>query len=176
MMTAHLTTEQIENNQPDIRPWYKEPWLWLVILLPASAVIAGISTVIIANNNAVEMVNDDYYKAGLAINRNIDAMIKAKSLGIKARLFFSPDKIQLQLQSNDKVISDLILLDIIHPTRQKLDEHFKMKSLGHGVFSIDNNAPLSGRRYIRITSVDKQWVIKSEINVTTGKIFLLSAQ
>ncbi|HFB67195.1 MAG TPA: hypothetical protein ENJ60_16790 [Aeromonadales bacterium] len=168
--------ETNESNNPDIRPWFKEPWLWLVILLPVSAVVAGISTVIIANNNAVEMVNDDYYKLGLAINRNIDAVTKAKSLDIKGRLFFSPDKIQLHLQSNGDEITDQILLDLIHPTEKRLDKHFKMKSLGHGVFSIENSIPVSGRRYIRITSVENQWVIKSEINITTGETFLLSAK
>ncbi len=175
-MTAHTPSGSAENTPVDIRPWYREPWLWLVILLPVSAVVAGISTVIIANHNAVEMVSDDYYKAGLAINQNIDAVTKAQELDVKGRLFFSPDKIQLQLQSSADDFSRQIQLDLIHPTRQKLDHHFKMKNLGHGVYSINNPASIKGRRYVRITSVDGQWVLKAEIDIEAGKTFLLSAK
>ncbi len=34
------------------KPWYKHPWVWVMIALPASAVVAGIYTVYLANQNA----------------------------------------------------------------------------------------------------------------------------
>ncbi len=158
-----------------IRPWYKEPWLWLVILLPASAVVAGIATVIIAVRNADDLVDDNYYQSGLAINRNLDAQKKAQQLDIKGRLFLSQQKIQLQLESSKKDITGDIVLDLLHPTLEKLDKHFIMKNLGHGLYTVDNLTPIKGRRYLRITSQSEQWVIKSELIVETGKVVLISA-
>ena len=54
-----------------VRPWYKHFWLWFIILLPASVVVASIITVIIAFQNADSLVADNYYKDGLAINQVI---------------------------------------------------------------------------------------------------------
>lgn len=34
------------------KPWYKHPWVWVMIALPASAVVAGLYTVYLANQNA----------------------------------------------------------------------------------------------------------------------------
>src|SRR3546814_12127144 len=37
------------SGQPtSTRPWYREPMVWLMLALPAAAVVAGLSTVVIA--------------------------------------------------------------------------------------------------------------------------------
>ncbi|MFH0934336.1 MAG: FixH family protein, partial [Pseudomonadota bacterium] len=53
------------------KPWYREPWPWFLMSLPATAVIAGVATVVIAIQSADGMVVGDYYKAGLAINQTL---------------------------------------------------------------------------------------------------------
>jgi hypothetical protein len=52
------------------RPWYAEPMLWLVVTIPALAVVAGLSTVVIAHLRSDTVVADDYRKEGIAINRD----------------------------------------------------------------------------------------------------------
>lgn len=47
------------------RPWWKEPMVWLVAGLPLSAVIAGLTTVWIAANNADTPLTDQYRKEGM---------------------------------------------------------------------------------------------------------------
>lgn len=37
-------------------PWYKYPWLWFMISLPASAVVAGLYTVYIAQQHAPQVI------------------------------------------------------------------------------------------------------------------------
>ncbi len=37
-------------------PWYKYPWLWFMLSLPASAVVAGLYTVYIAYQNAPQVI------------------------------------------------------------------------------------------------------------------------
>jgi hypothetical protein len=43
----------------DIRPWYKEPWPWVAIAIPAAAVIMGIVTFYLAVSNPDHLVVDD---------------------------------------------------------------------------------------------------------------------
>ncbi len=50
-------TEQQPKGQPvKKQPWYKYPWVWFMISLPASAVIAGLYTVYIAQQNAPQVI------------------------------------------------------------------------------------------------------------------------
>ena len=45
-----------------VQPWYRQGWPWFLIALPASAVIGGIITIILAVNSPNALVVDDYYK------------------------------------------------------------------------------------------------------------------
>ena len=64
-MTNHLPRE-------DTEPWYRQFWPWFIIMLPASVVVAGLSTWYIAHRHADDLVVDEYYKSGLAINRQLE--------------------------------------------------------------------------------------------------------
>lgn len=41
----------IQNQQLDTEPWYKQFWPWFIMGLPAIAVIASVATLLIAINN-----------------------------------------------------------------------------------------------------------------------------
>lgn len=71
-------------DQVDSRPWYTHPMVWMVIALPATAVVAGLLTVYIAVSNQDSLVVDDYYKEGQAINQELDRDKKAAALGLSA--------------------------------------------------------------------------------------------
>ena len=64
-------------------PWYREPWPWIIMAAPATAVIAGIITFAIAVESFDGLVAEDYYKQGLAVNKQLARMHKAKALGIQ---------------------------------------------------------------------------------------------
>lgn len=54
----------------DVQPWYRQPWPWFLIALPAIAVVGCIATMILAirTNDAVVA---DYYQRGLDINKEL---------------------------------------------------------------------------------------------------------
>ncbi len=68
----------------DTQPWYRQFWPWFLILLPGSVVVAALTTVYIAHEGADDLVVDEYYKEGLAINRQLAKRERAESLGISA--------------------------------------------------------------------------------------------
>lgn len=49
-------TKKRENKSFKNLPWYKYPWVWFMISLPASAVVAGLYTVYIAHQNAPQVI------------------------------------------------------------------------------------------------------------------------
>jgi len=46
-------------RQPVIKPWYREPWPWVAIGIPAAAVIMGLTTLYLALANPDYLVVDD---------------------------------------------------------------------------------------------------------------------
>ncbi len=68
------------------KPWYREPWPWFLMALPAAAVVGGIATAVIAYRGADGVVAADYYKRGLAINEELSRSRLAATLGIEAEL------------------------------------------------------------------------------------------
>ena len=54
-----------------MRPWYKEPWPWLLMAGPAAVIVAGVVTTWIAFATADSLVEEDYYRRGLTINERL---------------------------------------------------------------------------------------------------------
>src|SRR5690606_1506098 len=74
----------------DTTPWYRQFWPWFVIALPATAVIAGLTTLTIAIKNADDVVADNWYREGRATNRSLEAEQRARQYGIRAVLAMQP--------------------------------------------------------------------------------------
>ncbi len=53
------------------RPWYREPWPWILMSGPAIVVVAGLYTFVLAATTTDTLVTEDYYRKGLEINREI---------------------------------------------------------------------------------------------------------
>lgn len=41
------------------KPWFKQFWPWFIMFIPACGVVAGITTVIIANSHPPQITQDD---------------------------------------------------------------------------------------------------------------------
>ena len=78
-------------------PWYREPYVWLLISFPLAAVIGGIFTIILAVQSDDGLVVDDYYKNGLAINRTLERDNMAKQNNLSATLQLEPNAPQFRL-------------------------------------------------------------------------------
>lgn len=103
----------------DTRPWFRQFWPWFLIALPATVVVAGISTAFIASRHADDLVVDDYYKDGLAINRQLEKKQRATHLGISAQLQFSGKTVTVELAT--PVDETAIRLRLSHPMEADRD-------------------------------------------------------
>ncbi len=53
------------------KPWYREPWPWILMIMPVTAVVAGSFMMWLAVSTEDGLVEDDYYKKGLLSKTNI---------------------------------------------------------------------------------------------------------
>ena len=66
-------------------PWWKHPLMWMVVGLPASVVVAGIATLVIAVQRPDPVVTPDYYRRGIEINKTLAARDKAALPAMQGR-------------------------------------------------------------------------------------------
>ncbi len=116
----------------DSQPWYQQFWPWFLILLPASVVVAGLSTLFIANRHADDLVVDDYYKDGLAINRQLEKKQRADQLGISATLTFSGSWVDVRLAG--PVTAPELQLLLSHPLESDRDFEVALRRIDAGLY------------------------------------------
>src|SRR5215831_12935369 len=97
-----------------LRPWYREPWPWLLMSGPAAVLVAGAITTWIAFRTADGLVTDDYYKQGLAINKVLKREETAQRLGIAARVTLYPDRLDVRI---DGAKPEIVYANLTHTTR-----------------------------------------------------------
>ncbi len=153
---------KISLNSP--RPWFREPWVWLIIALPASAVLGGIVTIWIAVVSDDGLVEDDYYKHGLEINRKLDRDKAAVLYGLVADLKISEgqNNIHLSLDANDEFTRpSSIKLSFLHPTMKGYDQVLVLQSDSSGVYAGALPSLIQGKWYLQIEADD--WRLLEDI-------------
>jgi len=115
-------TATLSLTDTQTRPWYREPWPWLLAAIPFATVIAGGVTLSLAISTEDSLVADDYYKRGLAINRDIAREQAANRLGIDVRLRFTATdgRVTATLPVGAPQPAALVLR-LQHPTRSTMD-------------------------------------------------------
>jgi len=110
-------------QREDSEPWYRQFWPWFLIALPGSVVVAGISMIVVANRHADDLVVDEYYKDGLAINRQLEKQARAGEIGISADLLLVDERVQVRLAgaAKDTVAPLTLGLRLSHPLEADRD-------------------------------------------------------
>ncbi len=111
------------NAATSTAPWYRHRWPWLLMLGPAIVVAAGVWTLWVAIDSDDGLVADDYYKRGLAINRVLERVERARALGLVAIVDVASDgAASVALTGAPGVaLPTVVRLSVMHPTRAGLD-------------------------------------------------------
>ena len=108
----------VTQTRRDSLPWYKERWTWLLMLMPATAIVAGFITLWLAITSFDGLVADDYYKQGLAINQTLARANAAQERGLVGQVKFSADEISVGLSARSGVeLPSKLLVTLAHPTK-----------------------------------------------------------
>jgi hypothetical protein len=106
-------------------PWYSYPYVWMMILIPFSAVIMGVIMISLAIESSSGLVVDDYYKKGKEINRVLARDEMAGSMGLEANLTLdsSTGKLLVKVSSaKEAILADQLELHFLHSTRAGKDQ------------------------------------------------------
>lgn len=133
-------------------PWYRHPFVWLLIAIPGLAVVMGAITLSLAILSYDGLVVDDYYRQGLEINRSLARDRLAERLGLACDLRLTEGSVEARLSWQDEDFSPPaeLQLGLFHATRQGFDKRISLSRLSTAVYvgRIDALAP--GRWHAQI--------------------------
>ena len=111
------------------RSWKQEPLVWLLIAIPAAAVVMGIIMLTLAIGSYSGLVVDDYYKQGKQINRVLARDRLAHELGLVAGVRLEADgRVEVRFAPEVSVVpGDDIELVLVHATRPGLDQRVLLR-------------------------------------------------
>ena len=153
------------------KSWYHFPWVWGLILIPMSAVVFGVLMFVMAGMHQDDLVVDDYYKDGMAINQSLSMDSRARELNVQARLTeLSEARLVFEIEN---VSDSAVRLNLYHVTSKQEDREVVLVPESDPVdssstYSSDNLEIVSllktgGVWYLELAGVDDQWRLRRRI-------------
>jgi hypothetical protein len=155
------------------RSWQREPWVWLLIALPLSAVIGGIITIVIAVSTSDGLVVDDYYKRGKAINRDLARDRAAAQHRLEAHFDIAADgrRADLRLKARNYTPPQALTLSLLHPTRKGFDQRVQLLRKEAGRYTGGLDALTPGNWYVQLEADD--WRLSGKLQMPLDAPFIL---
>lgn len=158
------------------KPWYREPWPWILMAGPAAVVVAGFVTAWIAVASDDGLVEDDYYKKGLTINQTLARDQMAQSLQLKAQVMVGGDATQLRvmLQQGDAgALPSTLRLKVLHPTRSDMDHVVILEQGASGYYEGQMKALESTRWRLILEDADSRWRLSGKLHFPKENVVAL---
>lgn len=143
------------------KSWFKQFWPWFLIGLPMVAVVGSISLMFTAIDHKPNMVVDDYYTKGKAINHDFALINRAKALNIHASVIHTGKQLLITLEGVQDKTS--ISFYLYHPTLAERDISAMLTADANGDYRFQSDHDLTGKWQLRIEPFDKSWRLQKTI-------------
>lgn len=132
------------------------PAAWLLILLPASSVVAGLVTVVIAFRVFDGVVVDDYYARGKAINRVLERDRTAAERALEAVVESDPatGRLEVRLVAAVGPLPDRLDLAFLHATLSGRDRRVALERVADGAYRGRLDTLARGRYHVQLETAD----------------------
>ncbi|MBP9143696.1 MAG: FixH family protein [Thermoanaerobaculia bacterium] len=154
--------------------WYRNPLVWMMIALPASSVVAGLSTVVVAFRVFDGVVVDDYYARGKAINLTIERDVAAQRRGLAAVASLTPGigdppaSVEVTVSARDVAALPAVLkLAFLHATHGGADAQVELARTAAGLYRAALPPLAPGKYYLQIEAED--WRIVGALRQPTER-------
>lgn len=157
------------------RPWYREPWPWILMAGPAAVVAGSVVTAYLAVAHDDPLVVDSYYKEGLAINRVLERDRAARQAGYQARLLFSEDGSRVRVHlAAASALPDSLRLHMVHPTRAELDRAATLRATQAGWYEGEIGLSAAPRWRVQLEDDRRGWRLTGEWRPDEGGVVALA--
>jgi hypothetical protein len=151
---------------PAIAPWYKQPWLWFLLAPLIAVFIYGTSYAYLSVVTFDGMVKGDYAKTAKHFNQDSSRLDKALAMGMQVYITLDDitGDLRVVIDSEPTITSPTLLLDVVHPTMESLDQPITLALRPDGSYYGSLDKTIEGKRYLHLTGDDNSWRISQEIH------------
>lgn len=157
-------------------PWHREPFVWLLIAIPLTAVIVGFVGLGLAISTDDGLVEDDYYRQGKEINRVLvrDRAASARGLESTVELDSIHQELRVRLTAQTSAtLPDQIELKFLHATRGGLDKIIIAPRHPDGMYRAPLPVLAPGRWNLHLAAQD--WRLVGSLSVPGESILRIRA-
>lgn len=159
-----MTAAVHARRRPDTTPWYRQFWPWFLIALPAISVAFSVATLVVAIRHADSLVRDDWYKAGLGVNRDLALERAAAQRGLAATLVPTAADLEVRVVGRDLDPGTQLVLLLAHPTDAARDQTLALRADDAGIYRASLDAPLRGPWYAALTPAGGGWRLSARVD------------
>jgi len=143
-------------KQEDTRtPWRRNPVAWLMILIPAATVVAGVWTVwLAASESGVDSNPDPVRRTAQIQVTSLAPDENASRRGLSGRVWFDGDTLLVAVLPSSGTVAPQ--LQLVHPIEKSLDRHLDLSPDPRGWRA---NGTLAGKQawHLRLVGADGSW-------------------
>ncbi len=144
----------------NVKPWYKQFWPWLLISLPVFSVFKAVHTVYIMNKQSPDLVVDDYYAEGKAINMNLAKYREAASRNLSGTVLLAGNKVIVNLKENP-LLGDKLVLNFVHNTVASKDFKVSAERSGASMFVAELPNVIDGKWNLVVADTKDEWKLRA---------------
>ena len=165
-----------QNTVISKKSWYKNTWLLFLLAFPFASVLMGGVILYLAISRSDSVVEDNYYKEGLAINQHMAAIDNARAKNMALQLSFPKGLVRIESKQPFAQETQQLRLLISHNLNDKLDRKIVLNRLDQFTFAATMDDLEIGRWYIIVSPAHNEqlWRIKGKIYNQEQQSFLLS--
>lgn len=160
----------------DARPWYREPWPWLLMGGPVAAVVTGGITLWLAVASDDGLVADDYYKQGLGINRILERDSWARVMGMRADIALNVERTRITVMLYSTKLTHLppsLRLRFGYATKSGIDQMVTLAAKSGGRYEGSMQPLAPGRWSITLEDAERTWRLNGEWRTRDADIITL---
>lgn len=143
--------------KPAVSPWYREPFVWLLIAVPLAAVVGGLVTLALAIQTDDGLVVDDYYRKGREINRVLARDEAALRLQLASDIEFDLEHraVRARLVGGPGLERPARMrMKLLHATRGGFDRELELERTPDGSYHALLPSLPPGRWHVQLEAAD----------------------
>ncbi|GAL03600.1 putative analog of CcoH [Photobacterium aphoticum] len=157
-------------------PWYKQFWPWFVFAIPATSIVYSLTAVYIFSENKVDLVAEDYYKKGKAINLDLSRLRVADALQLKANIAVVNEDIAIQFDKGELDTYPNLRVTFTHRTLANQDFTQMVSADLSGNYRFASTKALTGPWFIEVEPFNGDWMLQGRVNLPTSTPISLYGQ
>ncbi|OAN17902.1 hypothetical protein A3K86_03010 [Photobacterium jeanii] len=158
------------------KPWYKQFWPWFLMAIPATSITYSLTAVYIFSQNKVDLVAEDYYKKGKAINLDLSRLKVADALKLKANVQVEGDQVTVNLNKGELKQLPNLRVTFTHRTLANKDFTQMVSPSLTGIYHFQAPATIEGPWFVELEPFEGDWMLHGPVALPTSDPISLYGQ